>query len=750
MMNLLGFLTFWIVSTELSMVNAKNLLNLSDLIDSPLGGDVYNGFWKSDVELGEIVEGNTVEIYNVVTKKKSTEPAESYSNFTGLDSAWHSDDLQWSLVSHDCFMVDANSHLCTATVIEIKSGKQYTLAGGVPVQIARFVTKSNAVIYVINNDIYYAEPPYSPNTVVRLTFTGVPGIIFNGVCDWVYDDEIYVQTIAFYFSTDGAFMSYLSFNDSNVPTEHYLSYSAFVSATTNQYAQDGAPRIPKPGTPIPVASVHIICLKTKKEIIIDGLQPPVDLVTKENIAVQLTWADEKNVFVAWANRIQNYAVTNMCDVTTSKCQKILETKQPNGWIHYPTYYFKTASCFAIILPQPQGKAGTYQHLTIVENGVQKPLTSGLRTVNSIVVYDTKRSLIYYLATNLTNVNSLHLFVIKDDGSQPEKCLSCDICPASVEALMSTNYSYYILACKGPGPTTYNVYSNTGEFVMELINNNGTKELLQQLLLPTSYKYEITLADGVNNASVYLKLPPNFNEAKKYPLLLLIGPWPDQKQIFDEYSPPDFYDYLATAMDVVVVSLDVRGSSWRGDSYTFSIYKRAGQVEVEDHIFVTKELMKKYKYIDPQRIAVMGEAYGGWIATNLLARDTENIFKCGIAMNPITNFMYYDAFFAEMILGLLADNPAGYNYTDVTQLYEGFRGKKFLLMAGTLATETLYLHSAALARSLQTNLVPFRFMPFIEERYPDSGWSIANLEIFYYMEQVQFLSEFYGVVPKTKA
>ncbi|XP_039280694.1 venom dipeptidyl peptidase 4 isoform X1 [Nilaparvata lugens] len=673
------------------------------------------------------------------------------SNFTGFfDLAWESDDHQWTLISHDCIRVYANSHLCIVSLIEIKSGVEHVLAGGDPVQIARFVPNSHAVIYVIKNDMYYTEPPYSPNTVVRLTFTGLPGIIFNGVCDWVYEDQIYAKTRAFYFSTDGAFMSYLSFNDSNVPTENYPSYSAFISFTMYQYVQDVATRIPKPGTPIPVASVHIINLKTKKEIVIDGLQPPVDLVTKENIAVQLDWADEKNVVVAWANRIQNYVVTNMCDVTTSKCQKILETKQPNGWIQYPTFYFKTASCFAIILPQPQGKAGTYQHLTIVENGVQKPLTSGLRTVDSIVVYDTKRSLIYYLATNLTNLNSLHLYVIKDDGSQPEKCLSCDICPASVEVSMSSNNSYYILTCKGPGPPTYNVYSNTGEFVMELINNNGTKDQLQQLFLPTLYEYEITLADGVSNASVYLRLPPNFNEAKKYPLMLHIWAYPDQKQVEDKYYAPDFYDYLATAMDVVVGFFDVRGSSKRGDSYTFSIYKKAGQVEVEDHIFVTKALMKKHSYIDPQRIAVMGESYGGWIATNLLARDTENIFKCGIVMNPITNFMYYDAFYTEKLMGLLADNPAGYNYTDVTQLYEGFRGKKFLLMAGTLTTESLYLHSAALARSLQMNLVPFRFMPFIEERYIDSSWSIANFPIFYFMEQVQFLSEFYGVVPKTKA
>ncbi|XP_039280707.1 venom dipeptidyl peptidase 4-like isoform X2 [Nilaparvata lugens] len=725
MMNLLGFLTFWIVSTELSMVNAKNLLKLSDMINSPFSGDSYNGYWKSDVELGKFLKGNSVETYNVVTKKKGT----------ALEGSYY---------------VYANSHLCITTVIEMKSGVQHILAGGEPVQIARFVTKSNAVIYVFKNDIYYTEPPYSPNTVVRLTLNGVPGVIFNGVCDWAYEDRIYKKTKAFYFSSDGAFMSYLSFDDSKLPTEHYSSYSAFLSTTTYQYAHDVATRMPKPGTPIPVASVHIICLKTKKEIVIDGLQPPVDLVTKENIAVQLDWADEKNVVVAWANRIQNYVVTNMCDVTTSKCQKILETKQTNGWIQYPTYYFKTASYFAIILPQPQGKAGTYQHLTIVENGVQKPLTSGLRTVDSIVEYDTEHSLIYYLATNLTNVNSLHLYVIKDDGSQPEKCLSCDICPASVEASMSTNNSYFILNCKGPGPATYNVYSNTGEFVMELINNTETKEMLQQLLLPTSYKYEITLADGVSNASVYLKLPPNFDETKKYPFMLNIWGFPDDKQVKDEYSPPDICDYLATAMDVVVVSIDVRGSSGRGDSYTFSIYKKAGQVEVEDHIFVTKALMKKHSYIDPQRIAVFGIGYGGWIATMILARDTENIFKCGIAMNPITNFMYFDAFYTGKLLGLLADNPAGYNYTDVTQLYEGFRGKKYLLMAGTLAAESLYLHSAALARSLQMNLVPFRFMPFIEEDFPDADWTIVNNAIFLVMEVVQFLSEFYGVEPKSKA
>ena len=62
----------------------------------------------------------------------------------------------------------------------------------------------------------------------------------------------------------------------------------------------------------------------------------------------------------------------------------------------------------------------------------------------------------------------------------------------------------------------------------------------------------------------------------------------------------------------------------------------------------------------------------------------NVFKCGIAVAPVTNWIYNDAEYTERYMGLpiLQDNLAGYLKSDITSKAKYFRGKKLLLVHGT--------------------------------------------------------------------
>ena len=45
---------------------------------------------------------------------------------------------------------------------------------------------------------------------------GIPGTIFNGICDWVYEEEVFSDTKAMYFSPDGKHLAWVEFNDTEV------------------------------------------------------------------------------------------------------------------------------------------------------------------------------------------------------------------------------------------------------------------------------------------------------------------------------------------------------------------------------------------------------------------------------------------------------------------------------------------------------------------------------------------------------
>lgn len=50
---------------------------------------------------------------------------------------------------------------------------------------------------------------------------------------------------------------------------------------------------------------------------------------------------------------------------------------------------------------------------------------------------------------------------------------------------------------------------------------------------------------------------------------------------------DWHTYLASTMGIVVAFIDGRGSSCRGNTIKFEIYKKFGQKEIEDQVVATR-------------------------------------------------------------------------------------------------------------------------------------------------------------------
>lgn len=52
------------------------------------------------------------------------------------------------------------------------------------------------------------------------------------------------------------------------------------------------------------------------------------------------------------------------------------------------------------------------------------------------------------------------------------------------------------------------------------------------------------------------------------------------------------------------------------------------------------LQKRFPFIDPQRTGIWGWSYGGYVTIKALEFDNHNVFKCGIAVAPAVDFLYY--------------------------------------------------------------------------------------------------------------
>ena len=135
-----------------------------------------------------------------------------------------------------------------------------------------------------------------------------------------------------------------------------------------------------------------------------------------------------------------------------------------------------------------------------------------------------------------------------------------------------------------------------------------------------------------------------------------------------------------------------------------IYRGIGKVEVEDQIDVTQQLLDLYPFIAKSKVAIWGWSYGGFVTASVLALDADkrNIFKCGISVAPVSNWIYYDSIYAERYLGLPTreDNLKGYQASDMTAKAKKLKNKKYLMVHGTADDNVHYQQSMMLARAFE--------------------------------------------------
>ncbi len=131
----------------------------------------------------------------------------------------------------------------------------------------------------------------------------------------------------------------------------------------------------------------------------------------------------------------------------------------------------------------------------------------------------------------------------------------------------------------------------------------------------------------------LIFPPDFNPAKKYPLLLLIhgGPYYAFYDFFEIYfDNPQLY----SSQGYIVAEINIRGSIGYGAQFANEVANNYGGLPYEDLMSGVDYLLAKHSFIDKGRMAVLGHSYGGYL-TNWIVGHTDR-FKCAVTMSSLYN------------------------------------------------------------------------------------------------------------------
>ena len=122
---------------------------------------------------------------------------------------------------------------------------------------------------------------------------------------------------------------------------------------------------------------------------------------------------------------------------------------------------------------------------------------------------------------------------------------------------------------------------------------------------------------------FLLKPPFFDPAKTYAALFLIhggpqGAWQDEFHY-------RWNAQLFASRGYVVIMINIRGSKGYGQSFCDAVSRNWGGIPYKDLMEGLDYVLKKYPFIDPQKIAAAGGSFGGFMI-NWIAGHTDR-FRC---------------------------------------------------------------------------------------------------------------------------
>ncbi|XP_076313113.1 prolyl endopeptidase FAP-like isoform X4 [Tachypleus tridentatus] len=659
-----------------------------------------------------------------------------------------SPDRKYVLLAFDIQKIYRHSYRAKYKIFDLVNEMALPLENDEELQYASWGPVLNQLVFVKKNDIYYLSSMGAKS--IQLTKTGKDGEIFNGIPDWVYEEEILSTNNAVWWSEDGKKLCYATFDDSSVKEMKYPFYGNY-DDEDNLYPKIMNLRYPKPGTSNPKVMLQVVELSTNPSHP-ENMTIPEEMKDKDHYITQVTWIDNSRLLVVWLCRSQNYSIISICEKVNNRwqCVKNVEEKSTSGWVELydKLVISEDKKAYFVRLPVNDGLNGKFRHVFKVDIQEKQKIsvTHGSYDVTGILSH--QNDTVFYTTTLEDKPGENHVFSARVMSAaakeRSEVCLTCDLGDQCLynSATLSLGAKYYILECLGPGVPRIELRQvEENKLLLVLDNNEGLRELYHQRVFPKVQTFRVRLTASFS-AIVRLFLPPQLRkeEITKYPMLVYVYGGPGSQLVTEKFGI-SWGTYLAGNKGFIYAMIDGRGSGNRGDSVLHEIYKRLGSVEIEDQISVARYLRDDLQFIDAEKIAIWGWSYGGYATAMALAMDTD-VFQCGISVAPVTNWRYYDSVYTERYMKLPQENHVGYEKSNLLKKAENIKGKKFLLVHGTSDDNVHIQQSMMLMKAFSENNVIFQ-----TQVYPDENHPLPHVKLHLYQTMEIFLDRCFNLQKK---
>ena len=256
--------------------------------------------------------------------------------------------------------------------------------------------------------------------------------------------------------------------------------------------------------------------------------------------------------------------------------------------------------------------------------------------------------------------------------------------------------------------------------------------LQPPLLPT---VELTTV-GERQFHAAIIRPHDFQPGKRYPVFVSVYAGPHAQMVTASRSSYLIDGWFAE-QGFIVVSIDGRGTPARGRAWERAIKNNLIEVPLADQVAGLQALGAKYPELDLTKVGIFGWSFGGYFTASAVTRRPD-IYHCGVAGAPVTDWLDYDTHYTERYLGVPTKDPRPYEISSVLNVANQLR-RPLLVIHGTADDNVYFLHSIRLANAFFRAGREFNFLPLAGQTHmvaePTEVRELYSRIASYFLEQL---------------
>jgi dipeptidyl-peptidase-4 len=537
--------------------------------------------------------------------------------------------------------------------------------------------------------------------------------LFNGDIDWVYAEELSVRS-NYFWSPDSKEIVFLHMDESKVPTYPIANLIPTHPTTDNE-------KYPDVGDPNPEVKLGVA----------DAEKGKVRWVSltddAEAYIPRFGWVREGIIWAEVLNRKQDKVDLYFVDAKTGKSRIVLTETTPGAWINFEHLEARFLKSSGGIL-WPSWRDG-HMHLYFYSFDLQNPmaadaklegqLTHGDFEVLSIQGVDEAAHTVFFEA-NPGDPRQQQICSVNLDGTDMQQLTHDE---GLYSGMFSKDSKHYAQTFMGPSTSQRISLCTVGAACAPVWQAHD--EVAEYGLRAPKF-LEFKAEDGT---TLYgrLLLPPDQPASGKIPLIVHIYGGPAAQTVRKEPTNP--FDEILARKGFAIFSVDNRGTPGRDRKFQTAIRHEFGAIELKDQLTSLDQLFAQYPQLDKDRTAIWGWSNGG--SMTLYAMTHTDRFRAGVAVAPVADARNYDSIYMERYYGLLQDDKAGYEQSDVTSAAANLHGA-LLIAHGTGDDNVHFQNTVQMVNALINAGKQFQLMIYPNKTHSISG-SEARVHLFHMIE-----------------